>query len=94
MVIDDVYHALHAARVYRGDELHEVRHAAVLGVHIAVIAVRVGTAEAAFPALEADGVDRHEPYNVRAEGLDTVKGRVSRRGNVPSGNVWFLTYTE
>ena len=73
VVIDDVYHALHAARVYRGDELHEVRHAAVLGVHIAVIAVRVGTAEAAFPALEADGVDRHEPYNVRAEGLDTVK---------------------
>ena len=73
MVVHDVDHDLHAARVDLGDKGAEILHRAVGGVDAAVVAVGVGTAEAAFLARRADRVDRHEPDDVRAEGADAVQ---------------------
>ena len=73
VVIDHVYHAFHAARVYLIHEDAEILHRAVGGVHLAVIPVRVGAAETAFLPLDPDGVNGHEPDNIRPQCLDAVK---------------------
>ena len=55
----------------------EVRLAAVLRVHGAVVAVGIGAAEASLLPLHTDGMDGQQPDHVRAEGADAVElGRV------------------
>ena len=78
MVIDHVDDALHALSVDRADKALEVRHAAELGVDLAVVAYRVGRAESTLPRLPADRVDRHEPDDIRAEGFYLVKAALNR----------------
>ena len=73
VVVHHVDHALHAAFVDFVHQQAEVRLAAVLRVHGAVVAVGIGAAEASLPALLADGVDGHEPDDVGAEGFDAVE---------------------
>ena len=75
VIIHDVYHALHAARMDLSDELLEVLHRAVFRVDGAVVAVCIRAAETAFLSFLADGVDRHKPDYIRAERLDAVKVR-------------------
>ena len=73
VVIYHVYHAFHAARVYLVHECAEILHCAVRRVYLAVIAIRVGTAETAFLPLYPDGMNGHEPDNIRPQRLDAVK---------------------
>ena len=55
MVIDDVDDALHAALMNLRDEMHEVAERPVFGVHAAVVADGVWTAERPLAADLADG---------------------------------------
>lgn len=73
VVVHHIDDALHAARVDRVHERLEIFKRAVLGIDRAVIAVRVGTAETALFALLADGVDGHEPDDIRSQRADAVK---------------------
>ena len=73
MVIYHVDQHFHTARVDLVDEGLEVLHSSVGGVYITVVAVCIGAAETALLALRADGMDGHEPDDVRAEGADAVQ---------------------
>ena len=78
MIIHHIDHTFHAAPV---DFLHqgsEVLHCAIGRVNTAVIAVCIRTAEAAFLSNNTDGVDRHEPDDVRPQRLDPVQIRNDR----------------
>ena len=75
VVIDHVDHALHAAPVDLLRQSFEVLHCPVGRVHAAVVAVCVRAAEASFLSLHADGVDRHEPDDIRPQRLDPVQIR-------------------
>ena len=73
MVIHNIDHALHSVRM---DLLHkrpEVRHCAVSGIHASIVAVRVGAAERPLLPRNADGMDRHQPNNIRSKRTDAVK---------------------
>ena len=78
VVIYHVDDALHAPLMDLFHQAAEVLHGAVGRVHIPVVPVGVGAAQAALLALDADGVDGHEPDNVRAQGLDPVQIRNHR----------------
>ena len=78
MVVHDVDDALHAAAVDLVHEVNKVLHGAVFRIDGAVVAVGIGTAEAALFIQHADGVDGHEPDDVRAEGADAVEVRLHR----------------
>ena len=73
VVIYHIDHDLHAARVDLVHQLLEVLQRAVGGVYAAVVPVCVGAAEAPLLPLNADGVDGHEPDDVRPEGADAVQ---------------------
>ncbi len=73
VIIHHVDHQLHAPFMHRVGKGDEVLHRAVGGVDRAVVPVCVGAAEAPLLALDADGMDRHEPDHVRPQRADTVK---------------------
>ena len=75
VVIDHVDHALHAAPVDFLCQGSEVLHCAVGRVHAAIVTVRIGAAEAAFLSHDADGVNRHEPDDIRPQRFDPVQIR-------------------
>ena len=78
VVIHHVDHALHAAPVDFIRQFSEILHRTIGRVNTAVIAVCIRTAEAAFLSNNPDGVDRHEPDDVRPQRLDPVQIRNDR----------------
>ena len=67
VVVDDVDDALHAPDVDGVHQMAEILHGAVLRVHAPVVTDGVGTAQRALAPLLPDGVDGHEPHNVRSQ---------------------------
>ena len=88
VVVHHVDDALHAPDVDGVHQMAEVLHGAVLRVHRPVILYGVGTAQRPLPPLRADGVDGHQPHDVRAQRLQPVQIPLQRpecalRGVVP-----------
>ena len=50
--------------------MQEILQGAVFRVHGAIVPVGVGAAHGALAVLLANGVDGHQPQNVRAQGAD------------------------
>ena len=78
MVIYNVYHAFHAARVYFAHKRLKIVQRAVFGINASVIAVRIRAAERTLLAQHADGMNGHEPYYVHTQRAYAVK--VARHG--------------
>ena len=73
VVVDHVDDAFHAAGMDGLYQVEEVLPRAVFRVDGPVVADGVGAAQRALAALRADGMDGHEPQDVRAESADTVQ---------------------
>ena len=73
VVVDHVDHAFHAACVDLAHQRFKVLHCAVGGVDGAVIAVGIGAAQRALLALDADGVDGHQPDDIRPQRTDAIE---------------------
>ena len=70
VVIHHVDDALHAIIVNGVHQVEEVLQGAVLRVHRAIVPVGIGAAHAALAVGFPDGVDGHQPQDVRAQGPD------------------------
>ena len=73
VVIYDVDYKAHTALMYLARKLAEIVDCAEFRINGAVIADSIGRAEAALSLSLADGMDRHKPYDIRAERLYPVK---------------------
>ena len=73
MVIDHIDDALHAPAVNFIHQRLEILHGAVLRVDGAVVSVGIGAPHASLSPLLSDGVDGHEPDNVRAQRTDAIQ---------------------
>ena len=73
VVVDHIDHAFHAVRVDLAHQRFKVLHRAVGRVDGAVIAVGIGAAQRAFLALDADGVNGHQPDDIRPQRADAVE---------------------
>ena len=73
MIIHHVDDALHTPGVDGIHQVAKILHGAIGRVDAAVVAVGIGTAEAALLPLHADGMDGHEPEDVRAQAADAVQ---------------------
>jgi len=78
MVIYNVYHAFHAARVYFAHKRLKIVQRAVFGVNASVITVGIRAAECTLLAHYTYRMNRHEPYYVRTQRAYAVK--VARHG--------------
>ena len=73
VVVDDVDDALHAPDVDGVHQMAEILHGAVLQVHVPVVTDGVGTAQRALAAHLANRMDRHQPYDIRTQGAQSVQ---------------------
>ena len=73
VVVDHVDHAFHAVRVDLAHQRFKVLHRTVGRVDGAVITVGIGAAQRAFLALDADGVNGHQPDDIRPQRADAVE---------------------
>ena len=73
VVVHHVDNALHAAVVDGVHQMAEILHAAVLRVHAPVVTDGVGTAQRALAAHLANRMDRHQPYDIRTQGAQSVQ---------------------
>ena len=73
VVVHHVDDALHAAVVDSVHQMDKVLPCTVFRVNAAVIPDGVGTAQRPLAALHADGMDRHEPDDVRAKPAQTIQ---------------------
>ena len=73
VVVDHVDDAFHAAGVDGLHQVEEILPRTVFRVDGPVVADGVGAAQRALAALYPDGVDGHEPQDVRAESADAVQ---------------------
>ena len=73
VVVDHVDDAFHAAGMDGLHQVEEILPRAVFRVDGPVVADGVGAAQRALAALYPDGVDGHEPQDVRAKSADAVQ---------------------
>ena len=78
VVIHHVDDALHAPGVDGVHQMDEILPRAVLRVDAAVVLNGVGAAQGALAALHADGMDGHEPDDVRAQAAQAVQIALQR----------------
>ena len=73
MVVYHVDDALHAAGVDGVHQMEELLTGAVLGVYIPVIPDGIGAAVLALAGFPSDGMDGHQPDDIRAQGANAVQ---------------------
>ena len=73
VVVHHVDDALHAPDMDGAHQMAEILHGAVLRVHAPVVTDGVGTAQRALAAHLANRMDRHQPYNIRTQGAQSVQ---------------------
>ena len=75
MIIHHIDDAFHSAFMDCVHQRLKIRHRSVFRIHIPVIPVGVGAAEAALLPLNPDGMDRHQPDDIRPQLPDPVQIR-------------------
>ena len=78
MVIHHVDDALHAPVVDGVHQMAQVVHGAHVGVHRPVIPDGIGAAHGALTALLADGVNGHQPQDIRTQRFQAVEIALQR----------------
>ena len=75
VIIHHINDALHAFFVDCRNQCSEILHSSVAGIDCPVVSVGIGTAETPLFVFLADGMNRHKPYNVGAEGFNPIQIR-------------------
>ncbi len=73
VVVNHVDDALHAPGVDRLHQMAEILLRTVFRVYATVVTDGVGTAQRAFAAHLANGMDRHQPHDIRTQRLQPVQ---------------------